>query len=158
MSSSSRIPFAFHQLQSTVHELSRFPSPNKIFHSPSPVNTDLFHYFVLCYSFSSLSFSRFKCNRWCLQMSFFSVMIVVEKEEVVEEEEKEEEDACDDYDGAVLFIDYGDNDEGGIYYNESPEDAVDDDSDDKRLIVGLKVVNIEEGSSLLLGGECGVAC
>ncbi|XP_050271963.1 E3 ubiquitin-protein ligase BIG BROTHER-like [Quercus robur] len=88
--------------------------------------------------------------------SFFSVMIVVEKKEEEEEEEEEEEDACDDYDGAVLFIDYGDDDEGGIYYNESPEDAVDDDSDDERLIVGLKVVNIEEGSSLLLGGECAV--
>ena len=74
----------------------------------------------------------------------------------VEEEEEEEENVYDDYDGAVLFIDYGDDDEGGVYYNESPKDVVDDDSDDVRLIVGLKVMNIEEGSSLLLGGECAV--
>ena len=68
-------------------------------------------------------------------------MIVVE-----EEEEEGEEDVYDDYDGVVLFIDFGDDDEGGVYYNESPEDVVDDDSDDVRLIVGLKVMNIEEGS------------
>ena len=71
-------------------------------------------------------------------------------------EEEEEEDVYDDYDGAVLFIDYGDDDEGGVYYNESPEDVVDDDSDDVRLIAGLKAVNIEKGSWLLLGGECAV--
>ena len=67
-------------------------------------------------------------------------MIVVE-----EEEEEGEEDVYDDYDGAILFIDYGDHDEGG-YYNESLEDVVADDSDDVRLIAGLKVVNIEKGS------------
>ena len=61
----------------------------------------------------------------------------------VEEEEEEEED-------------YGDDDEGGVYYHESPEDVVDDDSDDVRLIAGLKAVNIEKGSQLLLGGECAV--
>ena len=49
-------------------------------------------------------------------------------------EEEEEEDVYDDYDGAVLFIDYGDDDEGGVYYNESPEDVVDYDSDDVRLL------------------------
>ena len=68
-------------------------------------------------------------------------MIVVE-----EEEEEGEEDVYDDYDGVVLFIDFGDDNEGGVYYNESPEDVVDDDSGDVRLIVGLKVMNIEEGS------------
>ena len=61
----------------------------------------------------------------------------------------EEEDVYDDYDGAVLFINYGDDDEVGVYYNESPRDVV-------RLIVGLKVVNIEEGPSLLLGVDCAV--
>ena len=69
-------------------------------------------------------------------------IIFVEEED---EEEEEEEDVYDDYDGAILFIDYGDHDEGG-YYNESLEDVVADDSDDVRLIAGLKVVNIEKGS------------
>ena len=64
----------------------------------------------------------------------------------MEEEEEEEEDVYDNYDGAVLFIDYGDDDEGGVYYNESLEDVVDYDSDDVRLIASLKVVNIEKGS------------
>ncbi|KAL0000189.1 hypothetical protein SO802_019791 [Lithocarpus litseifolius] len=49
---------------------------------------------------------------------------------IVMEEEKEEEDVYDDYDGAILFIDYGHDDESGIYYNESFEDVVDDDFDD----------------------------
>ena len=75
----------------------------------------------------------------------------------LEEEEEEEDNVYDDYDGAVLFIEYGDDDDGGVYYNQSPKDVVDDYSSDVRLIVGLQVMSIEEGSSLLLGGVC-VVC
>ena len=67
----------------------------------------------------------------------------------------ESEFVDDEYDGGVnvFHIDYGDDDEGAVYYMESLHVY-----DGERLIVGLKVVNIEEGASVLLGGEQCAVC